>query len=244
MPLTGNNEETADYLRAFDLKIVQPKTGYRFSLDPLLLCDFAPATTGSILDLGTGCGIIPLVMARRSPAAAIAAVEFQPRMAEIAARNIADNGLSERVTLLAADILELADHFPANSFDLVMGNPPYRRAGTGKTSPRSGRDLARHESSATLADFLLVAKKMVKPSGSICYIYHPERLAELLSRALELKLSPARLQMVHGGPSLPARMFLIELFKGRRVSLEVLPPLLVQDSMYGAHQQAGTKRAP
>ena len=129
----------------------------------------------------------------------IAAVEFQPRLAEIAARNIADNGLTERVTLLAADILELADHFPANSFDLVMGNPPYRQAGTGKTSPRSGRDLARHESSATLADFLLVAKKMVKPSGSICYIYHPERLAELLSRALELKLSPARLQMVHGG---------------------------------------------
>lgn len=239
MPLTGNNEETADYLRAFDLKIMQPKTGYRFSLDPLLLCDFAPATTGSVLDLGSGCGIIPLVMARRSPAASFVAVEFQPRLAEIAARNIADNGLTGRVALLTADILELADHFPANSFDLVMGNPPYRRAGTGKTSPHAGRDLARHESSATLADFLCVAKKMVKPSGSICYIYHPERLAELLGRALELKLSPARLQMVHGDLSLPARMVMIELFKGRRVSLAVLPPLLVKDSLYGAHQQAG-----
>jgi len=240
---TGSSEETADYLRAFDLTLVQPKRGYRFSLDPLLLCDFAPADCSRLLDLGSGCGIIPLVMARRSPTASIVAVEFQPLMAELAARNSAANGLAERVTVLAADILDLAGHFPANSFDLVMGNPPYRRAGTGKTSPRSGRDLARHESSATLADFLAVAKKMVSPSGSVCFIYHPERLAELLGSALQLKLSPARLQLVHGDLSLPARMFMIELVKGRRVSLEVLPPLLVKDSIYGEHQQAGKRRA-
>lgn len=244
MPLTGTAEKTEDYLHELDLKIVQPKNGYRFSLDPLLLCDFAPASAGSILDLGSGCGIIPLVMARRSPAATMVAVEFQPNMAELAAHNAAANGLTERVTVVTADILELDRHYRANSFDLIMGNPPYRRAGTGKTSPRAGRDLARHESSASLADFLTIAKKMVTPSGSICFIYHPERLAELLRLALELKLSPARLQLVHGNRSLPARMFLIELYKGRKVSLEVLPPLLVKDSMYGGQQQAGKKKAP
>lgn len=244
MPADGINEETEDILHAFDLKIGQPKSGYRFSLDPLLLCDFAPKGSETLLDLGSGCGIIPLVMARRSAAKSIVAVEFQPRMAALAARNVAGNGLTERVAVLEADIHDLAAHCSANSFDLVMGNPPYRRAGTGKTSPRSGRDLARHESSATLTDFLTVAKHMVKPGGSICFIYHPERLAELLGAALALKLAPARLQLVHGELSLPARMFMIELFKGRRVVLEVLPPLLVKDSIYGERQQAGMRRAP
>jgi tRNA1Val (adenine37-N6)-methyltransferase len=243
MPPTGMTEETVDYLHAFDLRIVQPKNGYRFSLDPLLLCDFAPGDRNALLDLGSGCGIIPLVMARRSAAASLVAVEFQPAMAGLAARNISANGLGERVTVVAADILDLADRYPAESFDLVMGNPPYRRAGTGRTSPRAGRGLARHESSATLADFLAVAKRMVTPAGSICFIHHPERLAELLCGALALKLSPARLQMVHGNLSLPARMFMVELVKGRRVSLEVLPPLLVEDSPYG-QQQAGRRTAP
>lgn len=238
--MSGAAEETEDFLHDFDLKIVQPKSGYRFSLDPLLLCDFAPAGSSAILDLGSGCGIIPLVMARRT-GAAIVAVELQAAMAAMAARNIAANGLAERVTVLATDILALGDHCSANSFDLVMGNPPYRRAGSGKTSPRAGRDLARHESSATLADFLAIAKKMVKPGGSICFIYHPERLAELLATALALKLSPARLQLVHGDGSLPARMFMIELLKGRKVALEVLAPLLVKDSIYGMRQQAGMR---
>jgi len=123
-----------------------------------------------------------------------------------------------------------------------MGNPPYRRQGEGKVSPKAGRDLARHESSATLADFLSIAKRMVKPGGSICFIYHPERLAELLALSLQLKLSPARLQLVHGDFSLPAGMFLLELLKGRKSALEVLPPVAVKDSIYGEKQQAGMKR--
>jgi tRNA1Val (adenine37-N6)-methyltransferase len=238
-PVVGDDGETVDILRDFDLKIIQPKNGYRFSLDPLILCEFAPSHVDSILDLGSGCGVIPLVMARLTDASLIAAVEVQPRMAGIAARNARDNALDKRVSVLEADVHDLARYYRANSFDLVMGNPPYRRAGTGKTSPEPGRDLARHESSATLADFLSVAKRMVKTSGSICFIYHPERLAELLSLAEGLKLSPARLQMVHGDLSLPARMFMVELYKGRRAALEILPPLLVRDSVYGVHQSAG-----
>lgn len=242
MPATA--EETVDYLRELDLTIVQPKNGYRFSLDPLLLCDFAPSGRPDILDLGSGCGIIPLIMARRTSNAVIVAVELQPAMAALAERNAAANGLAERVTVLTSDILHLAGRCSANSFDLVLGNPPYRRAGSGKTSPRAGRDLARHESSAGLADFLAVAKKMVKPGGSICFIYHPERLAELLAEAQALKLAPLRLQLVHGDASLPARMFMIELVKGRRASLEVLPPLLVGDCRHGAQQRAGKQTAP
>ncbi len=236
-------DETVDYLRDFDLKIIQPKSGYRFSLDPLLLTDFAPGGKAEILDLGAGCGVIALIMARKNSRATIAAVEVSPLMAEIARRNVVDNNLSGGVTVVETDILHLPQKYRADSFDLVMGNPPYRRPGEGKVSPKAGRDIARHESTATLADFLSIAKKMVKPGGSICFIYHPERLAELLALSLQLKLSPARLQMVHGDFSLPARMFMLELLKGKKSALEVLPPIVVKDSIYGEKQQAGMRRA-
>lgn len=231
-------ELTTDLLRDYNLQLLQPRRGYRFSLDPLLLCDFAPDGSGSLLDLGAGCGIIPLVMARRSAYARLVGVEVQERMAAVAAMNVTANHLDGRVAIIHGDILDLAAHFKGDSFNLVMGNPPYRRSGSGRTSPSAGRDIARHESSATLADFLAMAKRMVKPGGSICLIYHPERLPELLHLAQELKLAPLRLQMVHGGSALPARMFMVELTKGRKHSLEVLPPLLVNESVYGAHQVA------
>jgi len=238
-----SGDETVDYLRDYNLKIVQPKSGYRFSLDPLLLCDFAPAGKANILDLGTGCGIIPLIMARKNPGSSIVALELQPEMAAIARRNVNGNALATSIRIIESDILHISASYRADSFDLVMGNPPYRRQGEGKVSPKTGRDLARHESSATLADFLTIAKKMVKPGGSICFIYHPERLAELFSVSHQLKLSPARLQMVHGDFSLPAGMFLLELLKGRKSTLEVMPPIGVKDSIYGEKQQAGMKRA-
>jgi len=240
-PLCGA-DETLDQLGDFDLRIVQPKAGYRFSLDPLLLCDFAPSGQGEIVDLGTGCGVIALVMARKNPQSSITAVEVSPVMAEIARRNVTSNNLSDRISVTEADILQITRQYSANSFDLVMGNPPYRRLGEGRISPKAGRDIARHESSAKLADFLAIARKIVKQGGSICFIYHPERLAELIATALQLKLSPSRLQMVHGDFSLPARMFMIELLKGKKSSLEVLPPISVKGSPHGERQQAGMRK--
>jgi Predicted O-methyltransferase len=196
------SDETEDQLRDYDLKIIQPKDGYRFSLDPLLLCDFAGSGALRILDLGTGCGIIPLVMARKASESRITGVEFQNGMASLARRNVSGNALSDRITVIESDILSLKGVLAPESFDLVLANPPYRKQGEGKTSPRAGRDLARHESTASLADFLATAKRMVKPGGSVCMIYHPERLAELLAACLEINLCPVRLQMVHGDFSL------------------------------------------
>ncbi|MCM2358643.1 MAG: SAM-dependent methyltransferase, partial [Geobacteraceae bacterium] len=127
------------------------------------------------------------------------------------------------------DVTALKSRFPVSSFDLVLANPPYRRRGTGKVSPKAGRDDARHESTAGLADFLGMAKYLVRPAGRISFIYHPSRLAELLAEAALLKLAPLRLRMVHGNPGAEARMFLVELAKGRTGELRVLPPLLVYD---------------
>lgn len=229
--------ETVDELRRYGLRIIQPRDGYRFSLDPLLLCDFAAIRDGDeAVDLGAGCGIMPLILARVAPGSSLVGVESQAAMAELAERNVALNGMNERVQIRHADILEVKKLFPASSFDLVVANPPYRKKGTGRISPKPGRDLARHESTASLSDFLAAAKNLVKLTGRICFIYHPSRLAEFLTEAGAMKLSPVRLRMVHGNSAAEARMFLIELVKGRKCDLSVLPPLFVYDD-HGEYTQ-------
>lgn len=222
--------ETLDNLSGHDLLIIQPRHGYRFSLDPLLLTDFAGVRAGErCVDLGTGCGVIGLILARLCGDCQVTGIEFQQVMADIAARNVQLNGLSERVAIVEEDVVSLKAHFPVDSFDLVVSNPPYRRPGTGKVSPRVGRDDARHESTATLSDFLAAAKYLVKPSGRICLIYHTSRLPELMAQAALQKLAPLRLRMVHGNSRMDARMFMVELVKGRTGELRVEPPLMVRN---------------
>jgi tRNA1Val (adenine37-N6)-methyltransferase len=221
--------ETLDELTGYDLRIVQPRHGYRFSVDPLLLADFAVLKKSDrVADLGTGCGILPLLLARRESSALITGVEFQERMAQIAQRNVAANGLAGSIDIVTDDVVSLKCRFPVSTFDLVISNPPYRRVGTGKVSPRAGRDDSRHETTATLADFLAAAKYLVKESGRICFIYHTCRLHELMVQAAKQKLAPLRLRMVHGNSAAPARMFMVELMKGRTGELQVEPPLMVR----------------
>ncbi len=221
--------ETLDQLIGYDLRIIQPRHGYRFSVDPLLLADFAGVRKSErVVDLGTGCGVLPLLLARRDASSLITGIEFQPAMAGIAQRNVRANGLDGSIEIVAADVVSLKSRFPVSTFDLVVSNPPYRRVGTGKVSPRAGRDEARHETTAVLADFLSAAKYLVKESGRICFIYHTCRLAELMVQAAEQKLAPLRLRMVHGNPQAPARMFMVELRKGRSGEMQVEPPLMVR----------------
>lgn len=228
--MTASAEETIDELSGYRLRIIQPRHGYRFSLDPLLLCDFCTLRSSArVADLGTGCGIIPLLLARRSAEADVVGIELQEELAETAERNVLLNGLEEQIGIVPSDILHLKGKFPPSSFDLVTANPPYRIPGTGKVSPRAGRDRARHESSAGLADFLAAAKYLVKPSGTICFVYHTSRLPELFVTAAGQKLSPLRLRLVHGFPDAPAKMALLEFVKGRKGSFDVLPPLIVRE---------------
>jgi tRNA1Val (adenine37-N6)-methyltransferase len=166
-------------------------------------------------------------------------VEVQEDMAALADRNVTLNGLGDRVGIICADILSLRSRFSASTFDLVVANPPYRRQGSGRISPKSCRDRARHESSATLFDFLETAKYLVSTGGKIAFIYHPVRLVEFCSAAAGLKLALLRLRMVHGNTGAAARMVLLELAKGSKGDLEVLPPLFVygEDGEYSVEMQ-------
>jgi tRNA1Val (adenine37-N6)-methyltransferase len=220
---------TLDDVRRFDLSIAQPRHGYRFSLDALLLADFAtPAGTGRFADLGTGCGVIPLILCRRFPDASAVGLESNPDMASLAEANARRNGLAERFMVVADDISHATTLFPVSSFDGVTCNPPFRTPGSGRISPKTGRDTARHESTAGIADFLAAAKFLVKPAGRIWFVYLADRLAEFTHRAVELKLSLVRVRMVHGSVAAPAKIFLAELAKSRRGSTTVLAPLIIR----------------
>jgi len=222
---------TLDDLKRFDLQLFQPRQGYRYSLDPLLLARFCSEVKsgGNIIDLGAGCGIISLVLARINTTALVTAVENNPDMAALVERNIQHNDLDGRVSVLAEDVVDLRSRYPVSTFDLVVSNPPFRKSGSGKVSPLAGRDSARHETTAGLSDFLAVAKYLVKPSGKICFIQLPSRLPEFMALATELKLSVLRVRMIHSNAASPATMFMIELAKGRRSAPVIEPPLFVRD---------------
>jgi tRNA1Val (adenine37-N6)-methyltransferase len=173
--------------------------------------------------------VISLVLARINPSASVVAVENNPEMAALVERNIHFNELAGRVSVNADDVISLRKKHLHSRFDLVVSNPPFRTAGSGKVSPLAGRDAARHETTAGLYDFLIAAKYMVKPDGRICFIQHPSRLTDFIILAGELKLALHRLRMVHDKVSAPATMFLAELAKGSRSSLQLLPPLIIRD---------------
>jgi tRNA1Val (adenine37-N6)-methyltransferase len=224
-----SRQSSLDSTGRHGLTILQPEQGYRFSIDALLLADFVRLPVmAAVVDLGTGCGIIPLLLARRDPSAGFVGFESNPEMAALARENAAVNGFEGRIEVVADDLLTARSRFPVSSFDVVVSNPPFRSSKSGKISPCPGRDAARHETTAGIAEFLETAKYLVKPSGRIFIIHHPSRLDEFVAGAYGLKLSLLRLRMVHGKPGSPATMFLAELAKGRRSSPEVLPPLIVR----------------
>jgi tRNA1Val (adenine37-N6)-methyltransferase len=222
---------TKEEFKRFNLQIYQPLHGYRYSLDPFLLAHFCCQSppTGSIIDLGAGCGIISLLLARLNPTASVVALENNQEMAALIEQNILGNNLTGQVTMQTCDVIEYRTVFPASSFDLVASNPPFRTPVSGRISPCVGRDTARHETTAGLADFLAAAKYLVKPSGRICIIHLPARLVELAALAAAMKLSVLRLRMVHNNQVSPATMFLAELGKGRRTAPVVEAPLFVRD---------------
>ncbi|WP_429885407.1 tRNA1(Val) (adenine(37)-N6)-methyltransferase [Geoalkalibacter halelectricus] len=228
MTKDGFPQETLDDLRVGELKILQRKDGYRFSIDPILLCAFARVERGEgVVDLGTGSGVIPLVLARRTAAAHIVGVEVQEQLAERARRSVALNGLQERIRILHADVRTLDQVLEPRSFSVVLSNPPFRAAGSGRLAPQNERAAARHELTGGLEDFLRAAAELLKPGGRFYVVYLAERLVDLLDGMRRAGLEPKRLRCVHGRLGEPARLVLVEARRGGRPGLTLEAPLVV-----------------
>jgi len=223
-------DETLDDLRCGGLRIIQCRDGYRFSLDPVLLCAFARIGAGeSVADLGTGSGVIPLLLARRTAAGSIVGVEIQEQAADRARRGAVLNGLDERITILHRDLRELRSVLAPESCDVVLSNPPFRPVGTGKVAPGDERAAARHELAGGLEDFLATGQYLLKQGGRFYLIHLAERLAEILSAMQRLRLEPKRLRCVHSRPGAGARLVLVEGRRSGRPGLTVEAPLFIYD---------------
>ena len=224
-------KETLDSLSLGNLQLVQAEKGYRYSLDPVLLARFvAPKAGSQIVDLGTGCGIIPLVLARISAAEKLIGIECQPGLAGRAARNVELNALGDRVTILNADICRANEFLPASCADLVVSNPPYRKLDSGRLAPNDERAAARHELTGGLPEFVAAAKWLLKNGGTFSLIYLAERLPELMTVMIGAGIEPKRLRMIHPRREEAARLVLLEGRKGGRPGLTVEKPLAIYRS--------------
>ena len=225
--------ETLDSIKIRDLEVqvYQSKTGYRFSLDALLLADFPDIRAcKSILELGAGSGVVSLLLAKRYPKAKVLGVEIQERLHARAVRNADVNGLSDRVKFLHIDLTRIAKTLPHGAYDMVVSNPPFRKPTSGKISPDDERAVARHELTAGLREIVRAASAMLRFGGRLCMVYHPDRLAELFKRMSESGLEPKRLLFIHSHTDDPARMVLVEAVKGSATGLKILPPLFIYES--------------
>lgn len=210
-------------------KVLQKKQGFRFSIDSILLAHFiTPGKTQHILDMGTGSGVIPLLIASRHPQVTIDGIELQPDIAEMAQRSVLYNNQQDRITIRQQDLTQLPKDY-ARKYDWVVSNPPFFPIGSGKFSPNSQMALARHEVGCTLDDVVKSASYCVSDRGHFAMIHRAERLPEILSTCQKYKLAPYRLRMVQPTAAQPANLLLLECIYQGRNRLTVLPPLVIYE---------------
>ncbi len=223
---------SADELTLDDLQngyyIYQLKDSFRFGADAVLLSDFADIKPGeSVIDLGTGTGIIPILLAAKTKGKHFTGIDIQERIISAANMSVRYNGLEDRVTMLQADIKEAAALFGPASFDAVVSNPPYMAGNDGKHSANPEKAIARHEVACTLADVVQCAAALVRPGGSFFMIHRPYRLAEIINVLISYKLEPKRLRFIYPYVDKEPSMVCIEAARGGRSGLTVEKPYIM-----------------
>lgn len=217
------------------IKVKQHRSGYRFSIDAVLMAGHAkPRPEGTVLDLGTGCGIIPMILAYRHATIKVYGIEVQPQLAELAALNVAENNMGDRVSILCMDMKTLQPDVISGPVDLVISNPPFRKAESGRINPNRQRAIARHEIKATLFDVVESARRMLPLAGRFITIYPAERITDILSQMRSADIEPKFLRMIHSGANTAAKLILVAGSKGGRPGVKIGPPLIIykEDGSY------------
>ena len=221
-------DETLDTFFNGKLQIIQKKKGYRFSIDAVLLSQFIKIRKNErVIDLGTGCGILPFLLSHTTKAHSFVGVEIQKGLAECAKKNVVLNHLEDRISILKQDFRELKGTFPPGSFDVALSNPPYRKFRTGRINPSLEKAIARHEIKGTLKDLISIVSYLLPPKGR-CYLIFPAlRIVDLLVVLRGEKLEPKRLQFVYPRTGEEAKFILIESIKTSGVELKLMEPLIL-----------------
>ncbi|BBO79156.1 SAM-dependent methyltransferase [Desulfosarcina widdelii] len=226
---------TRDHFFNGNIVLKQPRSGYRFSIDAVILAHLAESSTGgTVLDLGTGCGVVPIMMAYRNPGLRVIGVEIQPSLAAVARENVAANGMTERVRIIEKDMDRLVLADIGGPVDLVVSNPPYRKLNSGRINLHSQKAIARHEIKVDLKTVLATARNVLNLAGRFCVIYPAVRTVDLLAALRQGGLEPKRLTMIHSTPGSPARLVAVTAIKGGGPELMVDPPLYLyhEDGTY------------
>ena len=220
--------ERMDELQRNGYGIIQDPERFCFGMDAVLLSGFARVKEGGrVLDLGTGTGIIPILLAAKTKASHLTGLEIQADSADMASRSVRMNALEQRIDIVQGDIREAADLFPAASFDVVTCNPPYMIGGHGLINPDAPRAIARHEVKCTFSDVARAAAVLLRPQGSLFLVHRPFRLAEIIVTLSSLRLEPKRMQLVYPYADREPNMVLLEARRGGNSRMTVEKPLIV-----------------
>ena len=236
--------ERLDDLQLAGLSIIQKIDGFRFGIDAVLLSNYVKVGKGSrIADLGTGTGIIPLLLSAKTKASKIVGIEIQKEMAEMATRSVEYNKLQDRIEIVEGDFLKAIDRFGYNSFDAIVTNPPYTKPGGGLINPKDSKAVSRHEIYCTLEQLIGVSSKLLKGNGRFFMIHRPERLVDIFFYMRQYTIEPKSIRLVHPSTGKSANMVLVYGYKNGNPQVNVEEPLyLYNDSLPESNKMVITQK--
>ena len=224
--------ERLDDLHCKGYHLIQNPKQFCFGIDAVLLSGFARVKKGErVLDLGTGTGVIPILLAAKHDGigATFTGLEIQPESVEMAGRSVRLNRLADCVSIVEGDLKNAKDLFGAAQFDVVVSNPPYMNEGGGLVNPHDAKAIARHEVKCSLEDVIGAAAQVITSGGRFYMVHRPHRLVDIVSLLRQYRLEPKRIRFVHSHTKKEPSMVLIEAIKGARAMVKIGPPLVIYD---------------
>lgn len=231
MQIELEKDEKVEDLQFGNLKIIQNKKGFCFGIDSILLSDFAKGIKqgAKVIDLGTGTGIIATLLCGKTNLKEIIGIEKQKKVCEMAQRSIQLNQLENKFKIIHKDIMEVVEILEKNTFDVIVTNPPYQKRGTGLKNEEENKVIARHETTATLEDFIRVSKELLKDKGEFYMVHRPERLVDILNSMRKCKIEPKILRFVYANKESEPKLMLIKGIKNAKPFLKIQNNLYIYD---------------
>lgn len=223
-------DECIDDLQLNELKIIQNNKAFKFGMDAVLLSSFVTVKKNSnVLDLGTGTGILPILLCGKTRTRHIMALEIQSDMVDMAKRSCQLNELEDRITIIQGDLTKSNDYIQQQSIDTVISNPPYKKRGSGLVSESDTKAIARNEIACTLENVVSAAHNALKVGGNFAMVHRPERMADIIATLRGYQLEPKRIQLVYPTIKQPPTLVLVESIKGGNPFVKWEAPLIVRD---------------